>query len=121
MLHCLKISAFILVINVLFGFITNIWVGQDKLVEFLSAGKYLQPLFAVLIGLIPNCASSVVITELFLLGGLGFGSLVAGLCVNAGLGVIMLIRQNKNWKVNLFVCLMLIVPSLILGYALSFI
>lgn len=118
MLHCLKISAFILVINILFGFVTHIWVGEDKLIEILSAGKFAQPVLAVLIGLIPNCASSVVLTELFLLKGLGFGALVAGLCVNAGLGVIMLLKQNKNWKVNLFIVLMLIIPSLLLGYAL---
>ena len=117
-LHCVKISAFILVINILFGFITHIWVGEDKLIAFLNAGKFAQPLLAVIIGLIPNCASSVVLTELFLLNGLSFGALVAGLCVNAGLGLIMLFKQNKNWKVNLFIVCMLIIPSLILGYSL---
>jgi hypothetical protein len=121
MLHCIKISLFILVINMLFGFITHIWVGEERLINFLNHGKYAQPLLAVLIGLIPNCASSVVITELFLLGGLGFGALVAGLCVNAGLGVIMLLKQNKNWKENVFILTMLIVPSLVLGYFLVFI
>lgn len=119
MLHCLKISAFILIINILFGMITHIWVGEDRLISFLNHGKYIQPVLAVLIGLIPNCASSVVLTELFLLKGLTFGSLVAGLCVNAGLGVIMLLRQNKKWKVNLFVISMLIIPSLLLGYGLT--
>ena len=119
MLHCLKISAFILVINVIFGMITHIWVGEERLIAFLNQGKYLQPILAVLIGLIPNCASSVVLTELFLLNGLNFGALVAGLCVNAGLGIIMLLKQNKNWKVNLFIVGMLIVPSLILGYVLT--
>lgn len=121
MLHCLKISAFILVINILFGLITHVWVGEEKLISFLHAGKYAQPILAVLIGLIPNCASSVVLTELFLLKGLSFGALVAGLCVNAGLGLIMLLKQNKNWKVNLFIIIMLIVPSLMLGYALIWI
>lgn len=119
--HCIKISLFILVINILFGFITHIWVGEQNLMNFLNQSKFVQPIMAVLIGLIPNCASSVVLTELFLLNGLTFGALVAGLCVNAGLGVVILIKQNKNWKVNLFICLMLIVPSLILGYMLSFI
>ena len=118
MLHCLKISVFILVINILFGFITHIWVGEEKLIAFLNAGKYAQPILAIIIGLIPNCASSVVLTELFLLNGLSFGALVTGLCVNAGLGLIMLFKQNKNWKVNLFIVCMLIVPSLILGYSL---
>ena len=119
--HCLKISLFILIINIIFGFITHIWVGETRLINFLSQGKYLQPLLAVLIGLIPNCASSVVLTELFLLNGLSFGALVAGLCVNAGLGLVVLMKQNKNVKVNLFICLMLIIPSLILGYSLIWI
>ena len=121
MLHSLKISAFILVINILFGFITHIWVGEASLVSFLNNGKYVQPVLALLIGLIPNCASSVVLTELFLLGGLSFGALVTGLCVNAGLGLVVLLRQNKNWKENLFIILMLIVSSLVLGYALIWI
>lgn len=118
MLHCIKISAFILVVNILFGLITHIWIGEARLLSFLNKGKYLQPLFAILIGLIPNCVSSVVLTELFLLNGLSFGALVAGLCVNAGLGLIMLFKQNKNWKVNLFIVAMLILPSLALGYGL---
>lgn len=121
MLHCIKISAFILVINILFGMLTHIWIGEARLLAFLDRSKYLQPLLAILIGLIPNCASSVVLTELFLLNGLTFGALVAGLCVNAGLGLIMLLKQNKNWKINLFIVIMLIVPSLILGYGLIWI
>ena len=120
LLHCLKISAFILIINFLFGMITHIWVGEENLIKFLSAGRFAQPILAVLIGLIPNCASSVVLTELFLLKGLSFGALVAGLCVNAGLGLIVLFKQHKNWKENVFILLMLVVPSLILGYGLLF-
>lgn len=121
MFHCLKICFFILLVNILFGFITHIWIGEANLIKFLTNSLWLQPLLAVLIGLIPNCASSVVITELFLIGGVSFGALVAGLCVNAGLGLILLLKQNKNWKENLFIVIMLTVPSLILGYALNFI
>lgn len=118
LLHCLKISLFILVINILFGMITDIWIGEDVLIKILNNGKYIQPVLAVLIGLIPNCASSVVLTELFLSNALSFGALVTGLCVNAGLGIVMLLKQNKNWKVNLFVVSTLIVSSLSLGYVL---
>lgn len=121
MLHSLKISIFILVINILFGFITHIWVGESVLISFLNNSKYIQPVLALLIGLIPNCASSVVLTELFLLGGLTFGALVTGLCVNAGLGLVILLKQNKRWKENLFIFIMLIVSSLVLGYALIWI
>ncbi len=121
LLHCLKICGFILLINIIFAFITHIWVGEENLISFLNNSKYIQPILSVLIGLIPNCASSVVLTELFLLGGLNFGALVAGLCVNAGLGLIVLLKQNKNWKENLFIFVMLIGSSLTLGYALIWI
>lgn len=121
LLHCMKIAIFILALNVLFGFVTHIWVGEENLISFLSASKPIQPILAVLIGLIPNCASSVALAELFVMGGLSFGALVAGLSVNAGLGLIMLIRKNKNIKEVLFVFAMLIIPSLITGYALLWI
>ncbi|MBQ8211100.1 MAG: hypothetical protein IJZ27_01040, partial [Treponema sp.] len=79
------------------------------------------PLLSIAIGLIPNCVSSVVITELYLMGGLSFGSIVAGLSVNAGLGLIVLLKENKNKKENLFIILSLIISSLIIGYGLHFI
>jgi ABC-type nickel/cobalt efflux system permease component RcnA len=120
LLHCVKIGLFILVINLLFGSIVH-FVGEDNLTNFLNAGKFVQPLLAVVIGLIPNCASSVILADLFVMGGLSFGALVSGLCVNAGLGVIMLIKQNKNWKETLFIVLTLLISSLIAGYALIFI
>jgi len=121
LLHCLKISAFIFAINLIFTCITHIWIGEERLANFLNGSLALQPILAVLVGLIPNCASSVAITKLFMLGGLSFGSLVAGLSVNAGIGLVVLFKQNKNWKENLFIILMMIVPSLMLGYALNFI
>jgi len=121
LLHCLKIALFILALNVLFGLVTHIWVGEENLMKFLQGSKIVQPILAVAIGLIPNCASSVALAELFAIGGLSFGALVAGLSVNAGLGLLMLIRKNKSWKEILFVLIMLIVPSLLTGYALLWI
>lgn len=121
MLHCLKIGAFILAINILFGFITDIWVGHENLSAFLIANKYWQPVLAVVIGLIPNCASSVVLTQLFLEGGLAFGALVAGLCVNAGLGLVVLFKQNKSWKENLFIVSVMIFAGVAIGYGLIFV
>lgn len=120
LLHCLKILLYILVINIIFAFIVEI-VGEDKLVKFLSHSGLVQPLLAVLIGLIPNCASSVIITELYLLGGLSFGSILAGLAVNAGLGLMILFKQEKNIKEIAFILTMLIVPSLIAGYLVHFV
>jgi len=120
LLHSIKILLFILVINILFGAIIE-WVGENELTKFLEQSSALQPVLAILIGLIPNCASSVVITELYLLGGLSFGAVLAGLCVNAGLGLMILFKQNKNIKEVSFILSMLIIPSLITGYALHFI
>lgn len=120
LLHCLKVILFILTINVIFGAIVET-VGEDKLTNFLSQSSALQPFFAVLIGLIPNCASSVVITELYLLGGLSFGAILAGLAVNAGLGLMVLFKQDKHIKEIVFILSMLIIPSLIVGYGLHFI
>jgi peptidoglycan biosynthesis protein MviN/MurJ (putative lipid II flippase) len=63
--------------------------------------KFLQPFITSLVGLIPNCASSVVITETYLSGGIAFGSCVAGLCANAGMGFVILLKNVKEWKRNL--------------------
>lgn len=120
LIHCIKIFIYIYIINVIFGTII-MFIGEDKLVSFLNSSRVFQPLLSIAIGLIPNCVSSVVITELYLMGGLSFGSIVAGLSVNAGLGLIVLLKENKNKKENLFIILSLIISSLIIGYGLHFI
>ena len=119
LVHCLKITLYIFLFNIIFGTIV-MFVGKDNLMDFLNTNHILQPLLAIIIGLIPNCVSSVVLTELYMAGGLTFGSIVAGLCVNAGLGLIVLFKENKNKKENLFIILSLIIPSIIFGYALHF-
>lgn len=120
LIHCVKIFVYIFIINVIMGTVIEL-VGEDTFANFLKSSSVLQPLFALLIGLIPNCASSVILTELYLMGGLSFGSIITGLCVNAGIGILVLFKQNKNIKENLFIVAMLIIPSLIVGYALHFI
>ena len=120
LVHCIKIFVYIFVINAVMGTIIHL-VGEDTFASFLKSSNTLQPLFALLIGLIPNCASSVILTELYLMGGLSFGSIITGLCVNAGIGILVLLKQNKNIKENLFIVAMLIIPSLLIGYALHFI
>jgi len=117
--HCLKITVYIFIFNLIFGGFVEI-IGEDNLTAFLTSSNALQPLVAILIGFIPNCASSVVLTELFLMNGLSFGAVVAGLCVNAGLGLIVLLKENKNKKENLFIALSIAIPSLIFGYLIHF-
>lgn len=118
--HSLKIVLFIFIINLVMGTIIYFW-GEENLENFLTSSYAFQPLLCVLIGLIPNCASSVILTELYLSGSLSFGAIVAGLSVNAGLGLIFLFKQHKNIKEIVFIMCMLIIPSLILGYALHYV
>lgn len=118
-IHCLKIALYIFIINLTLEAIL-LFVGKDNLISFLNSSKIFQPLFAIIIGFIPNCVSSVIITELYLMGGLSFGSIVAGLSVNAGIGLIVLLKENKNHKENLFIILSLLISSLIIGYGLHF-
>ena len=81
-LHSLKIFAFIFVINLIMEIILH-FVGEDNIRAFLQSSSYFQPLIALVVGLIPNCASSIVLTQLFLSGSLTFGSIITGLSVNA--------------------------------------
>lgn len=115
LVHSLKIFAFILVVNIIFN--TLIFaIGEDNLTKFLTSSAPFAPLFAVIIGLIPNCASSIIVTQLFIKGGLTFGACLAGLCANAGIGLIVLIKQNKSAKQNAAIFLTLLLSSLVVGY-----
>lgn len=119
-IHSLKIIAIIFLVNLLLGTIIYFW-GEENLANFLTSSYDFQPIFCVLIGLIPNCASSVVLTELYLSGSLSFGAIIAGLSVNAGIGIIFLFKHKKNIKEIGFIMSMLIIPSIALGYALHYI
>lgn len=120
LVHSLKIFAYIFVINMVFGTIIY-YVGEDKIMSFLSGNKYLAPLLSVIIGFIPNCASSVILSDLYLLGGISFGACVGGLCVNAGLGLFVLLKNVKNVKENLVVVGSLFATGLTVGYIASLI
>lgn len=117
-LHTLKVAAFIFLVNfALTGLIHS--VGEERFITFLHRGRFLQPFIACAIGLIPNCASSVVLTEAFLGGGIAFGSLVAGLCANAGMGFVVLLRNTKKWKRNLGLIAFCYAVSVCLGVILN--
>ncbi|MBQ8885563.1 MAG: arsenic efflux protein [Clostridia bacterium] len=118
LLHSLKVALFIFLVNFALGGIIEL-VTEERFASFMAQGKYLQPLITSMIGLIPNCASSVVITECFLENTIFFGSCVAGLCANAGLGFVVLIKNTKKWKRNLALILVSYAISVLLGILLN--
>lgn len=115
LIHSLEIFAYVLVINLTLGFIIG-FVGQDNFSNFIRMNKYLSPLFASIIGLIPNCASSLLLAELFVEGNLSFGSLLAGLLVNAGLGMMVLLKNRKTVKNLLLILLICFLTAVASGY-----
>lgn len=117
LIHTLKIFAYILIVNLIFGACIH-YLGEDKIAAFLSSGYYIAPLIACLIGLIPNCASSVVLTNLLIIGGLSFSACVAGLIVNAGIAYLVLFKQNKNLKHNFLIISLMVLIGIITGYLL---
>ena len=115
LIHALKIFIYVFVINLALGLLIG-WVGEENFANFMISNRYLAPLFTSIIGLIPNCASSVLITELYLSGTLSFGALFAGLLVNSGLGVMILIKEYKNIKKTLLILGVCFAIAVSLGY-----
>ncbi|PWM75078.1 MAG: hypothetical protein DBX59_02690 [Bacillota bacterium] len=117
LLHAAKILLFVFLVNFAFGTMIFL-IGEDKISSFLNANAALQPLVAALVGLVPNCAASVVLAQSYTLGAIGFAALAAGLSANAGIGLALIFRNRAAWKKNLFVLAALFAFSVILGYFL---
>ena len=89
--------------------------GNDLLNKIFLKDNFFAPFLTSLIGLIPNCASSVILTELFLNKAISFASLIAGLLTGAGLGILILFRTNKNKKENVFILLTVYFIGVLVG------
>ena len=110
-IHTLKIAIFIFIINILL----NIVVDKSILSSFINDNKILSPILSSIIGLIPNCASSIIITELYLEKIIPFGSCISGLLSGSGMGLLILFKQNKNLKENILILITLLAFSSICG------
>ncbi len=115
--HTVRLTAWLF----LFTFCLNLllaFIGIEKLAVFLGKDTLFQPFLAALLGLVPNCAASVLITELYLAGALSFGSAIAGLCSGAGVGLAVLFRSNHPLRENLKILLLLYSVAVIAGMLL---
>ena len=93
--HTIKIAFFILIANVFINLIIFL-IGEEVLKQFLEGGNIFTYFISSLIGLIPNCASSVIITELYLSNLISIGTLFSGLLTGSGIGLLLLFKNNDN-------------------------
>lgn len=117
--HTVQISLFILVIT----FALNLalyFAGEDVLAQILQGSRLVGPLLAGLVGLIPNCAGSVAITQLYLSGIIGIGSLFSGLLAGSGIGLLVLFRVNHDKKENLKILGLLYAIGVVTGILMEF-
>ena len=114
LLHTLQVLAFIFLVNFALTAIVH-EIGEDKFIAFMHRNRFLQPFIGCAIGLIPNCASSVVLTEAFLNGAITFGTCAAGLCANAGMGYVVLLKNVRRWKRNLGLIVFSYFISVVIG------
>ena len=119
--HSLNIAIYIFVATFLINIIVES-VGMEAMTNWFGGNLYVQILLAGLIGLIPNCASSVFLVELFINGGINFSAMFSGLCVGAGVGIIILFSKNKGknkiWQ-NLAIMFLLYIMGVVSGVLVS--
>lgn len=94
-----SVFAFLFLANLVFGFAIEL-IGEAKLQEIMLTNSVFQPIITALIGLIPNCAPSVILAQMFLDGTISLGAVVSGLCTGAGVGLIVLFRVNRGVRAN---------------------
>lgn len=118
LIHSLEIFAFVFIVNVVLGLIIGS-VGEEAFANFMVSNRYLSPLFATIVGMVPNCVSSVLISELYLSNSIPFGALLAGLLMNAGLGMMVLLKNKNTLKQTGIVLGICFITALIFGYVSS--
>lgn len=112
--HTINITLYIFIISLVLNIIIY-FIGENNLAHILNSTPIIGPITASLVGLIPNCASSVIITQLYLSKVLNFATMIAGLLVNTGVGLLILFRTNKDLKENIKITVLLFAIGVIFG------
>jgi hypothetical protein len=118
-IHTAKVFAFILGVSFAINFAIS-QMGEDAFDKLFLGHSFFQPFLVALVGLIPNCAASVAIAMLYLKGAITYGSMIAGLCAAAGLGLLVLFREEKDKKDALRVLLLLFGISVLAGEVIQY-
>ncbi len=116
--HTLEIVLYIFVLALVVSIIVEL-VGEETLAGFILNRPILGPVLAGIIGLIPNCGSSVVITQLYINGLISASSLISGLLVGSGMGLFVLFRVNRHIKENLAIVCVLYILGVVVGILLA--
>lgn len=115
LVHTLQVTLFIFLVSLALEIVID-GVGEDALASFISANSNLSVVVSAIVGLIPNCAASVVLTELYLEGALSTGAMLAGLLVSAGVGLLVLFRANRPMRENFLIVAGLVACGVMFGF-----
>lgn len=116
--HAVKITLFVLLITLGLNAFMAIW-GEHYLSEMMLNSPFVGVVVSGLVGLVPNCSASVVITQLWLSGAISLGAMMAGLLAGAGAGLLVLFRINKNKKENLKIVAILYFSAIVAGFLVN--
>ncbi len=118
--HTVQVFAWLLVITFVFNTVVGI-IGEETIRSFILAHPNQSVLVSTFVGIIPSCASSIVLTKMYIDGVLSFAAVCAGLLVNAGTGMMVLWHVNPNWKDNVKILVVTWACGLIAGLVLQLI
>ena len=117
--HTINIFVFIILVSLILNIVIY-FIGEDNLSNLILNKPILGPIIAGLIGLIPNCASSVIITKLYLSNVITIATMIAGLLVNSGVGILVLFKVNKKLKENITIIGLLYIIGVLSGILMQF-
>lgn len=118
LVHTMHIFVFVLILTLVLNFIIEL-IGEDKLALLLKTSPIISHILAGIIGLIPNCAASVIITELYLDQMITMGTMMSGLLVGAGIGLLVLFRVNDNKRENINIAILLFFIGTVAGFLID--